>query len=82
MNPEANQSSVRFIMRGETAELKPGYFLTIEVAQKTLIEFDRGGSFGSARYSLREGMYRFDVDNTKGWELFKVKQDTATASNP
>ena len=82
MNPEANQSSVRFVMGGETAELKPGYFVSVEVTQKTLIEFDRGGSFGSARYSLKDGMYRFDVDSSKGWELFKVKQDTATASNP
>lgn len=74
LNPEANGADVSFLAEEEVVTLKSGYFSTLETRSKMTVNFDRGGEFGAARYSLTEGTYRFDVTE-KGWELFKVKED-------
>jgi hypothetical protein len=33
-----------------------------------IVEFDRGGSFGTAKYELTEGEYEFVVTD-RGWDL-------------
>jgi hypothetical protein len=50
------------IMSGETQRL---------VAKRTyIIDFDRGGDFGHAKYSIYEGWYQFTLTD-RGWELFR-----------
>jgi hypothetical protein len=41
-----------------------------------LIEFDRGGDFGRARYTIAEGTYEFTLTD-HGWELYR-QADAAT----
>lgn len=80
LNPEANGADVTFLADEEVVALKSGYFSKMETRSKLTIEFDRGGEFGSARYTLTEGTYRFDVTE-RGWELFKVKDEPNVAAN-
>jgi hypothetical protein len=69
VNPEASLGIVRFAVNGQIGALPPGEFAEIPRGPKWVIEFDRGGQFGKARYALRSGIYRFDLTN-KGWELY------------
>jgi hypothetical protein len=50
-----------------------------------LVEFDRGGEFGRARYTITEGLYDFTLTD-HGWELYRQPDHVAEAervrSNP
>lgn len=50
-----------------------------------LVEFDRGGDFGRARYTITEGLYDF-TPTDHGWELYRQPDAAAAAervkSNP
>jgi hypothetical protein len=63
------------IAAGETQRLKSKRICTID--------FDRGGDFGHARYSIYEGWYQF-TPTDRGWELFRqlgpMPADETTAS--
>lgn len=69
MNYNVNQSPF---------EMKPEYTQNLG-AGEWLVEFDRGGSFGLARYTLTEGYYEFTATE-KGWDLFK-QSFTTTLEN-
>jgi hypothetical protein len=58
------------IATGQTQHLatKPSY----------LVEFDRGGSFGRARYTISEGLYDF-TPTDHGWELYRQPDVAAEA---
>jgi len=49
--------------------LKPGEMLELPLGQKWVIEFDRGGGYGSARYGMTDGQYKFAL-TSNGWELY------------
>ncbi len=68
-NPEDNSGTIKYVLASaHSYELKNGYRQLLPGDQKWLIEFDRGGSYGSARYTLAEGIYDFKVGN-KGWDM-------------
>jgi hypothetical protein len=46
-----------------------------------VIEFDRGGDLGTARYELTGGLYTFLVGDN-GWELLRDSNATRTADRP
>lgn len=50
-------------------EMKPQFTQNLG-AGSWLVEFDRGGAHGLARYTLTEGYYEF-TPTEKGWDLFK-----------
>jgi hypothetical protein len=60
-------------------QIKPGETLLLSEKAQYQIAFDRGGQFGSARYSIREGVYDF-TSTERGWELYRQRAD-ATATN-
>lgn len=49
-------------------ELKPGTEVALKDKASYVVEFDRGGEFGSARFELKEGVYKMAVGD-KGWEV-------------
>jgi len=69
VNPETSPGIVRFAVNGRVGALPPGESGEIPSGPKWVIEFDRGGQFGKARYALRSGTYRFDLTDN-GWELY------------
>ena len=46
-----------------------------------VIEFDRGGDLGVARYELTSGLYTFVVGDN-GWELLRDSNNARTADRP
>jgi len=69
VNPEASPGVVRFAVNDQIGALPPGEFAEIPRGPKWVIEFDRGGQFGKARYVLRSGIYRFELTDN-GWDLY------------
>ena len=75
-----DDSQERDIPAGETQKLttKGSY----------IVSFDRGGSHGTARYTITEGLYEFTMTD-HGWELYRQKEvppekqaDPKVKSNP
>jgi hypothetical protein len=70
VNPAENEVTLQFVVDGQTTSLRAGFRLELAVSQTRVIEFDRGGSFGQARYSMDEGLYTFN-ETEQGWELYR-----------
>jgi hypothetical protein len=72
--------SVTYVLAGTSYGLTTGNAHKYQLAQAAIIEFDRGGSFGLARYTLAPGTYEFSVTD-KGWDLRSraVSQEVAPA---
>jgi hypothetical protein len=74
-----------------TIDARHGYDIATGQSQQLttkgsyLIEFDRGGDFGRARYTISEGLYDF-TPTDHGWELYRQPDNAAAAervkSNP
>lgn len=56
-------------------EIAPGETQRLTDKGKYVVEFDRGGQFGSAKYSIREGVYQF-TPTSRGWELFRQEGES------
>ena len=61
--------------------MKPGYAQNLSTRDSWLVEFDRGGDFGTARYTVTAGTYKF-VATDRGWDLVKDTLDTADSGSP
>ena len=68
-NPEENAGSIKYVLASvHPYELQKGFRQHLPGDQPWLIEFDRGGAYGRARYTLTEGIFDFKVGD-KGWEM-------------
>ena len=68
VNPAENGVTLRFRIDGTVRQLPPGARQELNHSTARIIEFDRGSSFGLARYRLTEGDYYFRLTDT-GWGL-------------
>lgn len=78
VNPVDYATALSFKINNEPLRLEPGQDTTIAFDRSIVIEFHRGGDFGTARYSLRDGNYKFVVGE-QGWDLKKAKPVLAPA---
>ena len=66
-------------------DMAPGQMQQLATKGSYLVEFDRGGEFGRARYTITEGLYDF-TPTDRGWELYRQPDAVAAAervkSNP
>jgi len=69
INPPESDSALSFSLGGQTYTLEPGSQKEFRVSQASIIEFDRGGAFGRARYTVGDGTYTF-APTDRGWELY------------
>lgn len=69
VNPPDNRIALSFTLNGQTMTLQPGQTRDLQSDRSWVIEFDRGGQFGLARYSLQPGAYVF-TPSDRGWELY------------
>jgi len=68
-NPHENSGAIKYVLASTyPVELKTGYWQHLPGNQNMLIEFDKGASFGKARYTLTKGIFDFKVGD-KGWEM-------------
>lgn len=65
----AGGSAVNYTIDGRRTTMEPDYQQVIPRSRIT-IAFDRGGSFGHARYGIDQGWYKFTATD-RGWELYK-----------
>jgi hypothetical protein len=84
VNPVKNQVTLKYTLNGGAVQLlQAGY--SVQIHQVSVVEFDRGGGAGRARYSLTDGTYKFQPTNGY-WDLFHestVAEATADiAANP
>ena len=86
LNPRENSATLNYKLGPASYSLAAGF--TQKVHQSCVIEFDRGGGAGSARYRLTDGTYRFKPVNG-AWELVKssavtpeVDETLGLAANP
>ena len=68
VNPAGSGATLSFTIHGVRYLLAPGTQQTLHFAGPRTVEFDRGGEFGIARYSLRTGVYTFAATD-RGWTL-------------
>jgi hypothetical protein len=68
VNPADSGVTLRFRVDGVAHQLEAGTRQELEHSRVRIIEFDRGGSFGLARYRLTEGDYNFRLTD-QGWTL-------------
>ena len=72
INPSETGVTVNYTFGSEASSLEAGNAnIHSQVSQE--IVFDRGGSFGIARYTLGPGTYRF-VASESGWDLRTVRE--------
>ena len=70
----------------EEHEIAAGQTERLKTKRTYTIDFDRGGDFGHACYSIYEGWYQFTLTD-RGWELFRQPgpmpaDDTKLKANP
>ncbi len=74
-NSGGEKVPVAFLVDGQEVTLHDGQSHTFYGSGAKLVEFDRGGSFGTARRSLAGSKYEFVITN-RGWDL--VRQGEAS----
>ena len=80
LNPLENAVPVAYTLNGTPYAIKPGFEQKLPAGQPWTLEFDRGGAFGLARYTLAAGIYQFRVTE-KGWDVV-LKTDPAAPAAP
>lgn len=79
-NPSSSQVTLSYTIDSRHAyEIAAGQTEQLAAKASYLVEFDRGGEFGRARYTITEGLYDF-TPTDHGWELYR--QPTAAAQAP
>ncbi len=76
MNPAETRTTLSYNLGGGQYVLEAGQSMG-HGDETQVIAFDRGGSFGEARYTLEPGAYRF-VATDHGWDLRTVTEEVAT----
>jgi len=69
-NPKKNSVALNYTLNGHSYSIQPGHSQALGAGSVWTIQFDRGGSFGQARYSLSSGTYTFKATD-KGWDLYR-----------
>ena len=69
-NPADSGTALSYRLDGINVALQPGESRLLTNDRPREITFDRGGKFGTARYSITSGQYRFELTQDHGWELY------------
>jgi hypothetical protein len=78
-NSAGRKVPVAFVVDGQEVTLQDGQSHTFYGGGARLVEFDRGGSFGTARRSLAGSEYEF-VITSSGWDLVRRGEAAASVS--
>jgi hypothetical protein len=64
----SEDDTVAYTLDGERFDMQPRYSQKLTTRPSWVIQFDRGGSFGTASYTLTHGKYKF-IATDHGWDL-------------
>ncbi|MEK6237297.1 MAG: hypothetical protein N2C14_21510, partial [Planctomycetales bacterium] len=68
VNPTYTRTAINFLANNKAHRAEPGQNERLAEARSYLVEFDRGGRYGRARYDLTRGVYIF-IPSARGWDL-------------
>ena len=72
-NPAGSKVTLAYLLDdSEDQEISAGETKKLAAKGSYTISFDRGGNYGSARYTITEGLYEFTM-TARGWELYRQK---------
>ena len=79
----AEETAVNYNVNNKSYSMEPEYRQPLPGGRKWVVAFDRGGSFGQARYGISQGTYKFTLTD-EGWNLFKHTFDVTidNSDNP
>jgi hypothetical protein len=81
-NPVSSGGAVSFVVdEDREVALAEGQSHKVANHGGSIVEFDRGGDFGTARKTLGSGLYEF-VATERGWDLVSSKDRIQTATRP
>lgn len=69
VNPSDAGGAIRYSLNEYDYAIEPGQSQTLVNDRPWTITFDRGGDYGTARYSLSSGTYTF-APTDKGWQVY------------
>jgi hypothetical protein len=78
-NSAGQKLPVAFVVDGQELTLHDGQSHTFYGSGAKLVEFDRGGDFGTARRSLTGSQYEFVITDA-GWDLVRRGEAAASVS--
>lgn len=73
-NPANSRGTINYNINGHHYVAEPGMVQRLQPGERWTIEFDRGGDFGKAVYTLSPGTYWFTPTDL-GWQLFHHRFD-------
>lgn len=68
-NPKSSRGKINYTLDGKPFSMEAGYTHELPGGRTYLVEFDKGGTFGKARYSLTEGTFDFGI-GSQGWDIY------------
>lgn len=68
-NPSESGTTLSYSLNGHEYTIEPGHEQNLVNDRTWVIQFDRGGDFGTARYTLAGGIYTF-TPTKNGWEAY------------
>lgn len=81
-NPASSGGTVSFVIdEDREVALAEGQAHKVTNHGGTIVEFDRGGDFGTTRKTIGSGLYEFVVTE-RGWDLVNQKERVQTAAKP
>ncbi len=83
VNPPDSGANVNYFVNGTRYEMKPGMNQKLPVGTRWVVSFDRGGSLGTAAYTVADGTYYF-TPSENGWNLYRQRFDVVldNSDNP
>jgi hypothetical protein len=79
-NASGKSVAVTFLMDTQDVALRDGEVRSFTGRSSRVVEFDRGGDFGAARYDLTAGDYEF-VITANGWDLQRRAAASSAAAS-
>jgi hypothetical protein len=75
VNPGENRVTLTYRLNGVVRSLPAG--CSVQINRMSVIRFDRGAGAGWARYSLTDGVYKFQPSQAGYWTLVRASETTA-----
>jgi hypothetical protein len=73
-NPEDSGGPVSYDLSGFAYTIEPGNIQTLTTRPSWVVTFDRGGDFGQASYTVKNGTFTF-TPTEKGWDLVETSYE-------
>jgi len=83
VNPVGSDANVIYFVNGMRYVMEPGMAQKLPVGTRWIVDFDRGGDFGRATYTVKDGTYNF-TPSENGWNLYRQRFDVVldNSENP